>query len=318
MITNVKHTITPNNMVTSFGGRRISRYVYPLIDKITTFFNLELNEKISDVTTASEMGDSDGTDTSTSTQAQYNTASLSPDFIEYLFGRSSPYKQALDRGDHTVFTVNVNASSASTIAFNLDPSVTTTKLNSNLANLFNSSISSFGLGKGQCAKWVSEALLRIGIARTPSLGLDAWIWAMGLKEDNYMHYFSISDKLQGVTNEEYQKIGVESGSLIFGYFTGSAWVNATTGSIPRMLACNNPIRISKLADNNRFHEKIPKRSANYPCPPITHVGIYYKGVLYDFIGGNNAIDRGGSNSFVPLMWYNFMPALEFVASKHGQ
>lgn len=318
MITNVKHTITPNNMVTSFGGRRISRYVYPLIDKITTFFNLELNEKISDVTTASEMGDSDGTDNSTSTQVQYNTASLSPDFIEYLFGRSSINKTTLDNGVHTVFTVNVNTPPVARIAFNLDPSVTTTKLNSNLDKLFNSNISSFGLGKGQCARWVSEALLRIGIARTPSLGLDAWIWAMGLEENKYMHYFSISDKLQGVTNEEYKNIGVESGSLIFGYFTGSAWVNATTGSMPRMLACNNPTRISKLAANNRFHEKIPKLSANYPCPPITHVGIYYKGVLYDFIGGNNAIDRGGSNSFVPLMWYNFMPALEFVASKHGQ
>ena len=317
MITNVKHTITPNNMITSFGGRRVSRYIYPLIDKITTFFNLELNERISNLTTASEDGDSDGTDNSTLTPAQYNTASLSADFIEYLFGRTSTNKTTLDDGDHRVFTVNVNTPNVTKIAFNLDPAVTTTILNVNLAKLFNSNISSFGLGGGQCAKWVSEALLRIGIARTPSIGLDAWIWAMGLEENQYMHYFSPSDKLQGVTNEEYKKIGVQSGSLIFGYFTGSAWVDATTGSMPRMLACNNPERIKKLAYNNRFHPKIPKQSEKYPCPPITHVGIYYEGVLYDFIGRTKAIDRGGSNSFVPLMWYNFMPALDIVAARHS-
>jgi hypothetical protein len=44
LITSVEHSITPNNMETSFTGLRQSIYTVPVEDSITTFLNVDLNE----------------------------------------------------------------------------------------------------------------------------------------------------------------------------------------------------------------------------------------------------------------------------------
>jgi hypothetical protein len=44
LITSVEHSITPNNMETSFTGLRQSIYTLPIEDSITTFLNVDLNE----------------------------------------------------------------------------------------------------------------------------------------------------------------------------------------------------------------------------------------------------------------------------------
>ena len=46
MILNVTHNITPNHMTTSFTGVRQSKYITPVVDKMTTFLNVGLDESI--------------------------------------------------------------------------------------------------------------------------------------------------------------------------------------------------------------------------------------------------------------------------------
>jgi len=46
MILNVTHNITPNHMTTSFTGVRQSKYITPVVDKLTTFLNIGLDDDL--------------------------------------------------------------------------------------------------------------------------------------------------------------------------------------------------------------------------------------------------------------------------------
>ena len=46
MILNVTHNITPNHMTTSFTGVRQSKYITPVVDKMTTFLNIGLDDTL--------------------------------------------------------------------------------------------------------------------------------------------------------------------------------------------------------------------------------------------------------------------------------
>ena len=46
MILNVTHNISPNHMTTSFTGVRQSKYLNPVVDKMTTFLDINLDEKL--------------------------------------------------------------------------------------------------------------------------------------------------------------------------------------------------------------------------------------------------------------------------------
>ena len=46
MILNVTHNISPNHMTTSFTGVRQSKYLTPVVDKMTTFLDISLDESL--------------------------------------------------------------------------------------------------------------------------------------------------------------------------------------------------------------------------------------------------------------------------------
>lgn len=44
IIDSVEHSITANNVETSFRGRKVPKYTYPIVDKVTSYFNLNIND----------------------------------------------------------------------------------------------------------------------------------------------------------------------------------------------------------------------------------------------------------------------------------
>lgn len=303
MITSVKHYIEPHNIVTSFSGRRISKFSYPIVDKMTTFLNLELNEKIQGpdlvVPYLEEGGLINGTDYGSNDDLV--SFGIDDDLIQSAQnGNSSPSNPT--NTDAVVFTVIKNNATA---MFVLSSNVNSAILQSRLNGFFKTyNVETFGLPSGTCATWVRKAFLSLGVVKTGNAPTDAWNWFMGLPNDQNMYYFKGDDKFTDWSFEDLSTKGVKNGSLIFGYFVGSKYKQIAYNAMKEFT--NNQERIKILTDNKRI-------VGAYDFTPVTHIGIYYNGVVYDLTRG---VTLSPHKSFVPVAFYNFLPKLIELAKKN--
>ena len=306
MITSVKHYIEPHSVKTTFSGRRISKFSYPIVDKMTAFLNLELNEKIEGAeftVVYEETGDLlNGTD-----YANINTSDLSASGIDANLIQESINNQNSPSNPTTtadlIFTVVKNTASAK---FVLSSNVTYTQLQTRLNNTFKTNgVSTFGLGGGLCASWVKRMLLEIGIVKVGNASTDAWNWFMGLPLDKNMYYFTNSEKLNDWSFEDYKSKGLKNGSLLFGYFSTSKYKQKAYSQMLEF--ANNQERLKILKQNKRI-------VGNFDFAPITHIAIYYNGVVYDLTKG---VTLSPHKNFVPIAFYHFLPTLEKVAKENG-
>lgn len=306
MITSVKHYIEPHNMVTSFSGRRISKFSYPIVDKMTTFLNLELNEKIvgPDVPISyEESGDIiNGEDNiNYTTDVLQNEGIDNTLILESAGEQISPSNPLLN--DSVLFRVVEGEKSAK---FVLSANITFAELQNRLQKYFTSNnVSSFGLSTGLCASWVRTMFLKLGVVKIGNASTDAWNWFMGLPKDQNMYYFSSTEKQTDWSFEDYQTKGVKNGSIIFGYFVGSRYKDKSYRSMKNYP--NGDERRAILKKNKRI-------TGDYEFSPITHIGIYYNGIIYDLTRG---VTLSPHKSFVPIAFYHFLPTLENLAKKHG-
>jgi len=311
MITSVKHEITPNNMTTTFSGRRISKFTYPVIDKMTTFLNLELSTTISSseltVPFNNEGDYSYGIDRGTANTNSANIDSLLIREIQQT-GAGRPNAGLIDI--NTLFIVDFKDTFAK---FSVSTRVTTDDLNLFLRTLFtDNNVNTFGLGDNVCARWTRTALEQLGVYRVgdaENIG-DAWNWFMGLPEDGRMAYFTVNDKLDNWSNNDLVKKGVPNGSLLFGYtlnshFKGEAYksMNSTT-NFP-----NKNNRKNILTNNNRS-----LRSDNFKISVVTHVGIFYNNQFYNLV--SSRVKQEPTNDFVPIAFYPFLDKLRNIVANN--
>lgn len=306
MITGVKHYIEPHSVKTTFNGRRISKFSYPIVDKMTTFLNLELSEKIEGpdyVVVYEETGDLvNGTDYTTINTSELISAGINQTLIqEVVDSQNSPSNPTTT--DNLLFTVEKNTSVSK---FVLSPNITFTELQNRLNNTFKlNGVSTFGLGGGLCASWVRKMLLNLGIVKLGNASTDAWNWFVGLPLDKNMYYFSNSEKLSDWSFEDYKSKGVKNGSLLFGYFQTSKYKYKAYSQMQEF--ANNKQRIDKLKQNKRI-------VGDFDFTPITHVAIYYNDIIYDLTSG---VTLSPHKNFVPVAFYHFLPTLEKIAKKNG-
>jgi hypothetical protein len=128
---------------------------------------------------------------------------------------------------------------------------------------------------------------------------------MGLPLDQNVYYFSSTEKQTNWTFEDYQTKGVKNGSLLFGYFVGSKYKDKAYYRMKNYP--NRETRLDTLKKNKRI-------AGDYDFSPITHIAIYYNGIIYDLTKG---VTLSPHKSFVPVAFYHFLPTLENLARKNG-
>lgn len=308
IITNVRHNIEPHNITTTFSGRRISKFAYPVIDKMTSYLNLELNEKINApqlLTTPLESGALiNGTDYSEINTEELSNLGYSADLIKTVTENANSPSNPLPT-DNVLFTVTKNTTVAK---FVLDSNVNTFILNQKLNEIFKQNpadVPTYGVSKGLCASWVKKVLLNLGVVKIGNASTDAWNWFMGLPENQNWLYFNRLQKYIGWEFEEFVNLGVKNGSLLFGYYNGSNYKSYAYNKMQEFT--NNQGRIKLITDNVRI-------SGDFNFTPITHIGIFYNNLFYEFVNGK--VTLSPHTSFVPVASYEFLSTLKSLAARN--
>lgn len=308
IIISVRHEITPNDMVTTFSGRRISKFTYPIIDKITTFLNLELSSVVDrnqfTVPLTNENDYSNGEDKLPTNVDFTRDPNLSNEINQTGTGNAN-----ISNNTNILFTIEFNNSISK---FSVSTNVNSQELDSNLLAVFkNNNVDTFGLGDNVCATWTRMALEKLGVYRVGGIiGVtDAWNWFMGLPDNNNMYYFSSSDKLTDWSNSDLISRGVLNGSLLFGYSTNSKF--KTRAYISISSTTNFPNRTNRkniLTKNKRISDN------QYTFTPVTHVGIFYNNQFYNLVNGR--VLQEPANNFVPVAYYYFLPRLKNIVANN--
>lgn len=254
LITNVKHSIEPHFIETTFSGRRVPRYTVPIVDKATTFVQIPLTDtlfKPEDLNKSivrplhsfdEDDGDviSDGDDTFNRAISRY-----SPSQNEFLRGREA---------DNSLLDVVFNNKKFS---FWIQDDVTPETLDSKIKSVYNPNnpIKFTDVGMGQCYKWVKQSLREIGVLQDAFSGIDAWTMMAGWNDTEFQ-YVSEEDfvkNLGGWTNESMKEAGIPDGSFIACYY-------AQSGSMERAIdvVSNCGVSQAKLYKLKRFRDLDPK------------------------------------------------------------
>lgn len=287
LIMHVNHAITPNEVQTTFKGYRMPRYVYPIIDTVTSYVNIPLNEVL-DSEKLTTSYDLEGTLSNGFDNTVLN--------VELL--------NSVADSNRILFTINKNTTN---YQFKLTPTLTSSSLQANINSLFklNPPVRNFGLGRDLCYAWVKNALATIGVVQSPSSGLNAWDAFVGL-DDIRMKYFDNSLKEKGWSNLDFKEAGVKNGSFIFGFYEGSQYKSTAYNVIKSYPTSNN--KVNKLTEYKK--KGVPK---SLDFNPITHVGLYFNDTFYHLIQGKVYLDS--TPSFYPIAHYNFLPDLENLVKK---
>ena len=309
MIYNVKHNITPHNIETSFVGRRISKFSYPIVDKLTAFVNLSLTDKIEIGKPITERYEESGNyinpkdttkgdttydrilgDSNTSAKRRLQAQELTP-----LNGEAPD--------SNVLFQVIKNTEVAN---FIVNSDVTSDVLNQRLSKIFKLNpleVPNYGLAAKRCATWVKYIFGDLGVVKVGNLETHAWNWFMGLPENNNWYYFNSNQKLTGWTESEVSQV-VRDGSLLFGYYVTSKSKDESYSDMKEFTNHQNRIKI--LTDNKRI-------TGDYTFTPITHIGIFYNQLFYEHIG---RVNMSISKKFVPVAAYYFLNDLKSICANN--
>lgn len=304
IITAVRHEIEPHNITTIFSGRRISKFSYPVVDKMTAYLNLEINEKLNapllltnPLITGALIN---GTDYDVTSTEDLVNLGYSNELIKIVTDNvNSPSNLT----ENLLFAVQKNNTNAS---FILDGNINTAILNQRLTEIFKSNpanVPTYGIGAYLCASWVRRVLLNLGVAKVGNASTDAWDWFMGLPENQNWLYFTSSNKQGDWSFEDLKNVGVKNGSLLFGYYNGSNYKTLAYNKMKEFT--NNRQRIQLLTENKRIVE-------NFDFTPVTHVGIFYNDMFYELVNGK--ITLSPNRSFIPVASYHFLTDLQQLAN----
>ena len=267
MITDVSHTMTPHDCISTFTGIKISRTNYPIVDKITSFINLTFDEY------------NDSNKPSASTNVNEDS---------YPYDRNLTNRRVnIDVGNSNVILLSAVNEENNIVNYIIKEGLDRGTFLNNLTSVFKTP-SSYGIGAGRCMQWVKHAMADLGIVSVPFGNLDAWDFIAGV-DYNLLKFFSSTFINQGgYKTYDYGSVINEDLAIVWGYFPTS---NHKRVSINAIKNRNNQRLISKLKEVNL---------TNFEFNPVTHIGLVYKGVFYDLVNGR--VRQNQKASFVPLAY----------------
>lgn len=134
----------------------------------------------------------------------------------------------------------------------------------------------FGTGAGYCLKWAKQAVANACGALPEAMDLNgAWDVAARFFANNQFHPCNLD--------------GIQDGDLVFMTSIGSNWIglweqfeyDAAKGcTVAR--AAKEPKRLKNGVVTQT--SPVVGLSPNTPMPPVTHIGVYYNGVVYHQVG----------------------------------
>lgn len=280
MITSVNHSFTPHDATTSFDGLKISKVVYPLVDKITSYLNLTYSEFFDRpqselLSEALVLEDSIGYDND---QAVTNSIDTSTTSTNVLFAISPPNQPRTE--------------------YIIDDRLTISNLDSELRRVFRAR-SNYNISGYKCMKWVKYALADIGIIATPfSSGVHAW--TLGANIDSSLLILSNPESIISSQGKLDYFNSMDNLAIVFGGYPNRVGGFAND-AVNTFLSSNNVNLINRL---KAYKQKLPANIVNsqYDIPPITHVGLVYNKTFYDFAKDN--VRQGQVGSFIPVMHMN--------------
>jgi hypothetical protein len=275
IITEVSHSLTPHNHTTNFKGQRVSRFSMPIVTDATSYVLLGEDrfrgtKKVAGRATVNE--NTYGADEQTAAAP----ASASSNVLYPIIGRRGLVEYRLEEGlSYQMF---------------LQRAESFFKPNG-------SQMDTFGLKSGYCMAWVKNALARLGVISVPFGGVDAWDFFAGLYPHKIKFFPKNFSSPQTRAAHEYQRYLTNGVNIVFGYFETSRFKKL---SVDTILQKNNPSIVESLRELNR---------SNYEINPITHIGLTYKGVLYDLVNG---VRVNPVTSFVPIAYTDVDKDVRFL------
>lgn len=318
MITKVSHAVVANNVVTHITGMRLPKYSYPIVESSTTYLNISLNETLlkdtdrffkyapledDDVL----FGDSESeTLPVVTTNGQY-TQNVSND------ASNIPNTAGVDRAKATNSTILLVNQYSRTYNIFVEPQLTLNQFYQNLERFLVTNPKGYGLKVGNCYAFVKLALQDIGIYQDPFYANAAWRFFAGLPPAG-MKWFPADGKLNNYSNEDFRNvINPVSGdklAYVFGYYRGSTYrkeaLRVFLNEVPSEL-----IR-PKLIELEKYAKRGDTAIAGFQYAPVTHIGLWYKGMPIHNIGRTQQSMAG---SFVPIAWY---PIEDLIVQKINQ
>ncbi len=288
IITSVSHSIVPHYHTTQFKGYKISKYLYPLVDEITSYVDLSLSEAYDSSTI--RLGSPEIFEDSVGFDQGTQTSTITP--------------ITMSQADRLLFSLlNENGQR---VEYRLADTLTLSSFQANLSRVFKdnaSSMNKYGLSGGYCMAWAKNVMADLGVYAIPFGGLDAWDMFAGLNNSKLKYFdLSFSPNAQA-RNYNYNEVITDKLSFVFGYFNTSRFKNVSINAIKNR---NDAFKIERLSTLNR---------TNMEFTPITHIGIVYNGIYYDFV--NNKIRQGPTTSFVPVAYYELYNDIIFTLQNNS-
>lgn len=265
LITGVNHNIVPHMHYTTFTGVRVPKFVYPIMDELTSFIKLDLKSRKSFSTQRLNSSIRDGSN-------GYD--------IDCKSGRNPELaEQPLSNN----ILINTNKSTQ----FYAVEGLTRSQFDQNLNRIFNRNIiDKYNLKGDVCMRWVKYALADLGFVAKPwCAGNHAWTFFANISDDSNMEFF---DDPQLVSSKNMYKYISEDMAIVFGYFESSDWIDESKAEIRDFASSEIKSELGQ-GDNDLVET------------PITHIGLFYDKICYDFAMGMVRQNHGGT--FKPVAYY---------------
>lgn len=276
LITKVSHDITPNMIKTTFTGARMPRFVYPIVDKATSFVNIPLSDTLFN---AEELNKNVIRPLNGEDEGFYSLGEDTGAVVGYNDVPSAAEFAALETANNVVFVAQSATENYTFYANQMTESAFLQLYNSRFNA--NTPVSYADTKVGYCARWVKYALRDIGITVKP-FGFNAWnlFAAMNDAELKFVDTTTYQAKLKSNgsgswSNADLSDIGIPDGSIVF-----STYITSKSKSAAISVIQNNASQVKINALKNLLNVDTNEKQLGQPFLAVTHVAIYANGHLH--------------------------------------
>jgi len=322
-IVKVSHEITgTNTIMTTFEGRRLPRFISPVVDTPTSYmdipFNDILRDNIQSVLTPFNIDDIiDDSDNEILASNSYFT--IQPNVVNSDIPQ---YPNGIETSTKILHTVRKpEGVKTLRIQENDNYQSIVSKLNQNSTNL-----KKYGVSGTYCSRWAQRFLNDSGMYYTINGGVgNAWDWYAHFS--NFITHIDFNKnpklsngqiKINRLSNQELYNIGIKNGSIVWGFNINSKYINELGNFTSSM---NPQTYITNTIQKNNFNQYLTPYNfepsnvsqnkldvlKNLTFMPITHVGIYYNGQIMSFINNTVSVNAG---SWIITAHYCFLDDLK--------
>lgn len=327
LITKVHHSIKPHNISTKFEGRRIPRFITPIVDRPTSYINIPLSETLLSL-------------------EEQNEAIVRPFVVDRDADQISDGENSfmVENGDGIATRDEIERSREAgnvllevkfgtrSFTFWIEEGLTSTEANARINRIYNPNAPAKfkGVGLGDCYGWTKRSLKEIGVIQDEFYGIDAWTFFQGWDAGNtyYVSEDDFSRNLSGWSNESIRAAGIPDGSFIACYHPNSKYIlraydvmnfhkvtNTQLQRLGKFKSLDSVVRNKKFvySEYKKTHDNIrkkwlaaPSNNSNLQFIPVTHSCVYINGHCFHQL--RDTITRP-SNTMRIVAYYPFKDKL---------